>query len=66
MPRPAPENDPGKATDPPTLLAILIGARRSGDRALENVTRRALENNHRIKVRFLVGDKSREAAPCPA
>ncbi len=40
----------GDQTDPPTLLAILIGARRAGDRTLEAVVRRQLENEHRIKV----------------
>jgi hypothetical protein len=38
--------------DPPTLLAILIAARRTGDRMLENVARRELEQLG-IAVRFL-------------
>jgi hypothetical protein len=66
MPRPAVENAPTRATDPPTLLAILIGARRTGDHVLERVVRRALETDHRIKVIFLGASERREAAPCHA
>jgi len=38
--------------DPPILLAILIAARRTGDRLLETVARRQLEERHKIKVQF--------------
>lgn len=38
--------------DPPVLVAILIAARRTGDRLLETVARRELEERHRIKIRF--------------
>jgi hypothetical protein len=62
MPRTTPRDDAAKPTDPPTLLAILIGARRVGDRMLETIIRRELESEHRIKVCFLAEQK--EAAPC--
>jgi hypothetical protein len=39
-------------TDPPVLLAILIAARRTGDRLLQTIARRELEQRHRITVRF--------------
>ena len=38
--------------DPPVLVAILIAARKTGDRLLEAVARRELEAQHRIKIRF--------------
>jgi hypothetical protein len=38
--------------DPPILLAILIAARKTGDRLLETVARRELDEKHRIKIRF--------------
>ncbi len=38
--------------DPPILVAILIAARRTGDRLLETVARRELEERHKIKIRF--------------
>jgi hypothetical protein len=41
-----------KQTDPPTLVAILIAARRTGDRVLESFARRELEDVHRIRIRF--------------
>jgi hypothetical protein len=66
MPRLAAGHDPAKDTDPPTLLAILIGARRMGDRALERVVRRSLEKNHGIKVQFSGTSQRKEAPPCPA
>jgi hypothetical protein len=47
--------------DPPILLAILIAARRTGDRLLETVARRELEERHKIKVRFA---RNPEAQPC--
>ena len=46
--------------DPPILLAILIAARRTGDRLLEKVVRRELEDRHKIKVHF--GNEKREVA----
>ena len=41
--------------DAPVLLATLIAARRTGDRLLETVGRRELQERHEIKVRFLGG-----------
>ena len=38
--------------DPPILLAILIAARRTGDRLLETVARRELGERHNIKIHF--------------
>jgi hypothetical protein len=66
MPRPAPNNGPASTTDPPTLLAILIGARRTGDLALENVTRRALQEIHGITVQFAAEAERAEGQPCRA
>ena len=37
--------------DAPILLAILIACK-TGDRLLESVARRELENKHRIKISF--------------
>jgi hypothetical protein len=48
-----PRNDRLDTTDPPILVAILIAARRTGDRLLETVIRRELEEKHRIKITFL-------------
>lgn len=39
-------------TDPPILLAMLIAARRTGDKILETVARRELETKHAIKIAF--------------
>jgi hypothetical protein len=48
-----PDTQAGLGPDnPPLLLAILIAARRSGDRRLESLARRELEQRHRIKVSF--------------
>ena len=47
--------------DPPILLAILIAARRTGDRLLQTVARRELEERHRITIRFA---REMEAEPC--
>jgi hypothetical protein len=49
--------------DPPVLVAILIAARRTGDRLLETVARRELEQRHRIKIRFA---RDPEVKPCRA
>ncbi len=49
--------------DPPILLAILIAARRTGDRLLETVARRELDVRHKIKIRF--GVDLEEAPGCP-
>jgi hypothetical protein len=51
-----------ETADPPVLLAILIAARRTGDRLLESIARRELEQAHRIAVRFM---REREEA-CPS
>jgi hypothetical protein len=47
--------------DPPVLLAILVAARRAGDRLLERVARRELEERHRIKIQMARGP---EIQPC--
>lgn len=47
--------------DPPVLIAILIAARRTGDRLLETVARRELEQRHGIKIRF---GRDSEVTPC--
>jgi hypothetical protein len=39
-------------TDPPTLLAVLLAARRTGDRALESAARQLLDERHDIEVRL--------------
>lgn len=39
-------------TSPATLVAILVAARRSGDRDLERHARDRLKNEHGIKVSF--------------
>jgi hypothetical protein len=62
MPQSTPAR-PAGPTDALALLAILIGARRAGDRLLEVAARRTLENEHQIKVRFLM-PSGQEAAPC--
>jgi hypothetical protein len=41
-----------ETADPPVLVAILIAARRTGDRLLETVARRELEQRHRITIQF--------------
>jgi 8-oxo-dGTP pyrophosphatase MutT (NUDIX family) len=38
--------------DAPILVAILIAARKTGDRTLEAVARRELEERHGIKLTF--------------
>jgi len=38
---------------PATLVAILVAARRAGDRELEREARRQLEERFRVKLRFL-------------
>jgi hypothetical protein len=46
--------------DPPVLLAILVAARRAGDRLLETIARRELQQRHRIKVRIARYARDRE------
>jgi hypothetical protein len=46
--------------DPPVLLAILIAARRTGDRLLQSVASRELAERHGIRVQF--GDRSGDGA----
>lgn len=46
------ENDRVETTDAPVLLAMLIAARRTGNRLLEIVARRELAEQHNIKIRF--------------
>ncbi len=52
MHKPTPNDERLDTADPPILLAILIAARRTGDRLLETVARRQLEERHRITVQF--------------
>lgn len=40
-------------TDPPSLVAIAVGANRAGNRKLEQAARRELETTHGIAIRFL-------------
>ena len=47
-----PNNEQLDTADPPILLAILIAARRTGDRLLETVARRELEERYQIKISF--------------
>jgi hypothetical protein len=56
-----PKNEQFDTADPPILLAILIAARRTGDRLLETVARRELEERHRIKISFT---RESEVEPC--
>ena len=50
-------------TDPPVLLAILIAARQTGDRLLESVARRELQERHRIKIQFARPAEGQAHAP---
>lgn len=60
---PYPRPDPPDLSDSPLyLLAVLVSARRSRDRALERVTRRRLDA---IGVRITFGDEI-GAPPTPA
>ena len=52
MDRPPIRSEQLDTADPPVLVAILIAARRTGDRLLERVARRELEQRHGIKIRF--------------
>jgi hypothetical protein len=61
MHRTPPQSEQLDTADPPVLVAILIAARRTGDRLLEMVARRELEQRHRIKVRF---GREPEVKPC--
>jgi len=46
---------------PSTLLAILIAARKGGDRDLERQVRRSLEDEHGIRVSFARREGEKEA-----
>lgn len=59
----ATRSDQLDTADAPILVAILIAARRTGDRLLETVARRELEQRHRILIRFA---RDREVSPCVA
>lgn len=48
-------------TSPQTMVAIVIAAHRAGNRELEREMRRRLEQDHRVKVRFLKGPANRKA-----
>lgn len=60
MHKPAQEREQLETADPPVLVAILIAAHRTGDRLLESVARRELEQRHHIKIRFARGPE----VPC--
>lgn len=40
-------------SSPSVLVAILISARKTGDRVLEDVAKLKLENDHGVRIRFL-------------
>lgn len=67
MPRRRPDRPPDLSDSPLYLLAVLVSARRSGDRALERLTGRRLRALG-VKIRF--GDelpgRERGAETCPA
>ncbi len=42
-----------RRTDPAALVAIIIAARRSGDRELERAAKRELRDEHGIALRFV-------------
>ena len=44
---------------PSTLLAILIAARRGGDRDLERQVRRTLDDEHGIRISFARGENDK-------
>jgi hypothetical protein len=50
-----PHNEQLDMADPPVLVAILVAARRAGDRLLERVARRELVQRHRIKIQVARG-----------
>jgi hypothetical protein len=53
------------ATDtqsPATLVAILVAARRAGDRDLERYARMRLERDHRIRVTFTKEPRRKDAS----
>jgi len=52
-------------SDPLVLVAILIAARRAGDRLLETVARRELEQRHGIRIRFARELRARAASAPP-
>lgn len=41
-----------KTADPPALLALMIAARKAGDRPLEAAAARELEERHGLSIRF--------------
>jgi len=45
---------------PATLVAIIVAARRAGDRELERETRRQLEERFQVKLNFVRGLGGRE------
>jgi hypothetical protein len=50
-----PAADRLETNDPSVLVAILIAARRTGNRLLETVTRRELDERHGIRIHFAAG-----------
>jgi hypothetical protein len=62
MHKPPARSEHLETADPPVLVAILIAARRTGDRLLEAVARRELEQRHRIKISF---GRDPEVKRCP-
>jgi hypothetical protein len=54
---------PDRAESPATLVAIIVAARRAGDRELEREARRRLEERFGVKLSFVRGAGGREDSP---
>jgi hypothetical protein len=63
MTNPVRDDERLEVIDAPMLLAILIAARRTGDRRLERITRRELEERHSIKVQIGRGPEVSSCQP---
>jgi|WetSurMetagenome_2_1015567.scaffolds.fasta_scaffold247081_1 hypothetical protein len=50
------------STSPATLVAILVAARKAGDRELERYARQELEREHAIRLTFARPSTRQEAA----
>lgn len=47
------EQQESKSQSPATLVAILVAAKRAGDRDLESYARHELEQRHRMRISFM-------------